>query len=363
MTSPITLHVSEDKIQSGFEVGTNTSAPVLEGVVAMGNGTLGDFVDDSARRVVGGARGTGGNDGTSRGNVKPREKNVQTSPSRLSKDTIIDQKVDRKNEVDRKKEVIGTPNDDSPIEPGYLEDYDYNVGGFFKTEEGKVQTTPPPATEEEDVVKQHHLQTPLEDTLGPWKSERVKPATASDELEGEGDLLLDEGQRDSGVATASELNKELSDEEGTGFGQPRREKRRGGKRNEEVGTAFGQQRGRDGKDKWRNEEGGTSIGQQKRTGGKDRWADEEGGVLQQRRESAGNERWRDREEGYEGRMKSKRRSGHGGESGVTISDEDSSKSPYDDYGYGKPGTYTLYELGPRTALHVGCGQLCSEHSE
>ena len=210
-------------------------------------------------------------------------------------------------------------NQDSPDEPGYLE--------HLLKAEGQGSSDLLPNTKEErdsepDLQKQA---ASFEDTLGPWKAEKVRPTSAPGE-EGAGGPaailsppkvdLSDDGVRDSGVGTASEvrLGGELSDEDGVvEFGRGR--EGRSVEEAEELGTHGRERRG--GGDGWDREMEGEEAGFRS-----NRRRRSDGAVVQQ---------------GHQG----PRRRGRGevvrGVQQDILSDGDQARSPYD-YGYEEPGT-------------------------
>ena len=310
---PVPLHTSEDKVQSGFNVSTKEEGSDGRDTAAMeGNtnrGFLGDFVEQA---------------GSDLGAVMEEDKISSTG----SRDQLHNGSLDTKPSGVRKNSghvgrEEGNANQDFPDEPGYLEH-------LLKAEgQGSSDLLPNTKEERDSEMREPDLHqkqaASFEDTLGPWKAEKVRPTTApSEEVAGGPATILsppkvdlsDDGVRDSGVGTASEvrLGGEWSDEDGVvRFGRGR--ERRSVEEAEELGTHGRERRG--GGDGWdrvmEGEEAGFRSNRRRRS---------DGAVVQQ---------------GHQGpRRRGRGEVVRGGQQDI-LSDGDQARSPYD-YGYEEPGT-------------------------
>lgn len=226
VADPVTLLTSEGKASSGFDVGVKGEGldgrkrDSVTGEIAAGSGYLGDFVDQVGSGLAG---GTLEDPRRSRDSSRERSgerltRSQDNSPAHFKKDGRVNSS---------KEKVRSTAAEGSPVEVGYLEDY--SDGGFTKPE---VNASPSLSNEQEDAVGAVQRQSSaFEDTLSPWKADRVKLTTVPDGDDARdqvpvlslGMVLSDDGVRDSGMGTASDARcyGEWSDEEGAGFGQLR----------------------------------------------------------------------------------------------------------------------------------------------
>ena len=182
MTEPIAYNTSQDKVQSGFDLGTkektaSSSRHVLDAKEIARNDLLEDYVDREGHRGASEDLATGVSS-TGLSAIKDKTKVHQFLGNEEEKGAVPVSRKDNDN-----------ADQDSPVEPAYLEEYSKAMLLETKGVESEKAREEEEEAKVEETVQRPRFPSGVEDTLDPWKAEKV---TAEKENPG---VRLQDGNR------------------------------------------------------------------------------------------------------------------------------------------------------------------------